>query len=75
VPYHRLPVGLPLQASILAGGQLIGDDMLVVPVRFVRRDCGTMNAVYLFRFAAGRIVSLTEYGSIEDAVRGARLSA
>ena len=63
-----------LEAQLLAGGHVLGDDVLIVPVRFAHRDGGASSFAYLFRFSAGRIVSLTEYGSVEEAVREAGLS-
>ena len=59
---------------MFAGAHVIGDDLLVVPVRSAQRDGGATSVAYLFRFSGGRIVSLTEYGSVEDAVRDARRS-
>jgi hypothetical protein len=59
---------------MFAGAHLIGDDLLVVPVRLADREGGATAVAYLFRFAGGKIVSLTEYGSVEDAVRDAHLS-
>jgi len=68
------PAAELLQPQWFAGAHLIGDDLLVVPVRFAHLDGDATSVAYLFRFSAGRIVSLTEYDSIEDAVRDARLS-
>jgi len=61
---------------LVLGGHLIGDELLIVPVRFAHREGGreAADVAYLFRFSAGRIVSLTEYPSLEDALRGAQLA-
>ncbi len=60
---------------MLPGGWLLAGDLLIVPVRFSHTDTGgeTEAAAYAFRFSAGKIVSLTEYRSLEDALRDARL--
>jgi hypothetical protein len=59
---------------MLPGGWLLAGDLLIVPVRFAHGDAGieTAGVAYAFRFSAGRIVSLTEYRSLEDALRDAR---
>ena len=61
---------------MMLGGFLLADDVLVVPVRLAPRDRGgsSVHAAYVFRFADGMIVSLTEYRTVEDAVRGALLA-
>jgi hypothetical protein len=60
----------------MLGGFLLADDVLIVPVRLAPDDRGgsSVEAAYVFRFADGMIVSLTEYRTVEDAVRGARLA-
>ncbi len=62
---------------MLPGGWLLAGDLLIVPVRFSHADAGgeTEVAAYMFRFSAGKIVSLTEYRSLEDALQDARLGA
>ena len=73
-PFPR-PTGL-FAHGILPGGYLVAGETLIVPVRFAPpegRGAG-IHVAYLFRFSAGRIVSLTEYPSLEDALRGARLT-
>ena len=59
---------------MLPGGWLLAGDLLIVPVRFAHGDVGgeSDGVAYAFRFSAGRIVSLTEYRSLEDALRDAR---
>ncbi len=59
---------------MLPGGWLLAGDLLIVPVRFARQEGGgeSESAAYAFRFSAGTIVSLTEYRSLEDALRDAR---
>ena len=59
---------------MLPGGWLLAGDLLIVPVRFAHGDTGGApdGMAYAFRFSAGRIVSLTEYRSLEDALRDAR---
>ena len=58
---------------MLLGGFLIGDDVLIVPVKPDHRDGArsSIGAAYVFRFCDGVIVSLTEYRTVEDAVQGA----
>ncbi|HTQ68125.1 MAG TPA: hypothetical protein VMI13_05490 [Solirubrobacteraceae bacterium] len=60
---------------MLPGGFLLGEELLIVPVSFAEGEGSgeARDVTYLFRFAAGKIVSLTEYPSLEDALRGARL--
>ena len=60
---------------MLPGGWLLAGDLLIVPVPFAHQDaCAeTDGAAYAFRFSAGKIVSLTEYASLEDALNDARL--
>jgi hypothetical protein len=59
---------------MLPGGWLLAGDLLIVPVRFGHADAGGEpdGAAYAFRFSAGKIVSLIEYRSLEDALLDAR---
>lgn len=61
---------------MMLGGFLLAEDVLIVPVRLEPADPGgsSVDAAYVFRFSNGMIVSLTEYRTVEDAVRGARLA-